>query len=75
MLEILAMVLLQTSAQDYARSREALEAARRALAPGQQRSRAAARAALTRWLEEDAFPAWAGTEWAFYGVSQTPGRR
>lgn len=34
----------------------------------------AARAALHRTLVEDLIPPWFGTEWAFYGTSQTPGQ-
>jgi len=67
------MALLQTAPQDYARSREALEATRLVLAARRPAPRAEARAALTRWVEVNAFPAWAGTPWDFSGTTQTPG--
>lgn len=61
------------SADEYSAAREALDAKRIELAHLKRTAgRAAARLEFLRFVDEVAFPTWAGTPWAFHGVSQTP---
>jgi hypothetical protein len=65
-----------SAAPTYDDSRLALERQRLELAALRKTdvkaARAGAREALLRWLDAAAFPAWAGTPWAYFGTTTTP---
>jgi len=73
MLTLLLLVAAATPAE-YAAAQTQLEETRRSLAtekPAQ--ARVAGRVAVLNFLDETAFPAWAGTPWDYNGTSTTPG--
>lgn len=73
---MLVLTLLLALASPYDDSRSHLEKARLALAkqPHSSATRAQARSLLLRWVDDVAFPSWAGTQWDFNGMSTTPGQ-
>lgn len=71
---MLALVFVVTASTPHVDSRAALEQTRVELTKLKAtEARVAARAAILSWLEQSAFPAWAGTPWDFNGTSTTPG--
>lgn len=73
MLTLLLLVTAATPAE-YADAQTRLEETRRSLATEKPaRARLAGRAAVLDFLDQTAFPAWAGTPWDFNGTSTTPG--
>jgi hypothetical protein len=77
MLALAPLLLLAASPlEDYERARQSLEASRVTLASRWKRrrdeARDEARRTLIAYLDDSAFPAWAGTPWEFYGTSTTP---
>jgi hypothetical protein len=65
---------LAVSQSPYEASRARLELERREMAKHRRTVavRSRARQALLRWVDDVAFPAWAGTPWAFEGMTTTP---
>lgn len=79
MLPLIALLLAAdggVSIADYERAQKNLSERRAALAKtwskSRTRARQEARGALLDYLEQSAFPAWAGTKWEFYGTTTTP---
>lgn len=76
MVATLLTVLLATAPVSYAQARADLDATRQTLAAQWPKDKAGARKkakqALLEYLDGQAFPAWSGTPWAFYGTSTTP---
>ncbi len=79
MLALVALILAADAGApiDAAAARIQLEKQRVALAASDEavaKKRATARLTLRSYLENSAFPAWAGTPWDFNGTSTTPGQ-
>lgn len=76
MLATLLSMCLATTPVSYAQARADLDATRQTLAAQWPKDKAAtrkkAKQALLEYLDGQAFPAWSGTPWAFYGTSTTP---
>lgn len=73
---LLTLWLAATPLEDYRHAQADLETRRHELAEqwktAPAKARLGAREALLRYLEQSAFPAWAGTTWNFYGTTTTP---
>lgn len=76
MLATLLAVSLSTTPGSYDQARADLDATRQTLAAQWSKDKAGTRKkakhALLEYLDGQAFPAWSGTPWAFYGTSTTP---
>ncbi|MDP3238395.1 MAG: hypothetical protein Q8N26_36715 [Myxococcales bacterium] len=76
MLATLLSMCLATTPVSYDQARADLDATRQTLAAQWPKDKAGtrkkAKQALLDYLDGQAFPAWSGTPWAFYGTSTTP---
>ena len=76
MLATILSMCLATTPVSYEQARADLDSTRQTLAAQWPKDKAGtrkkAKQALLEYLDGQAFPAWSGTPWAFYGTSLTP---